>query len=53
MHQEACKSSRIDVGVQLINNHAIEIRNNGMMFLRLLGCIHYLARQGLAFRGHS
>ena len=57
MHQEtimklASKSSRIDVSVQLSKSHATETRNNLAMFLKLLECIRYLARQDLAFRGH-
>ena len=57
MHQKAImklasKSSRIDVSVQLSKSHATETRNNHAMFLKLLECIRYLARQGLAFRGH-
>ena len=48
----ASKSSRIDVSVQLSKNHATGTRNNRAMFLKLLECICYLARQGLAFRGH-
>ena len=57
MHQEAImklasKSSRIDVSVHLSKSHATETRNNRAMFLKLLECIRYLARQGLAFCGH-
>lgn len=56
MHREAimklaAKSSRIDVSGQLSKSHATETRNNRAMFLKLLECIRYLARQGLAFRG--
>ena len=57
MHREAimklaAKSSRIDVSGQLSKSYATETRNNRAMFLKLLECICYLARQGLAFRGH-
>ena len=57
MHKEAlmklaAKSSRIDVSVQLSESHATETQNNRAMFLKVLECIRYLARQGLAFRGH-
>ena len=57
MHKEAliklaAKSSRIDVSVQLSKSHASETQNNRAMFLKVLECIRYLARQGLAFRGH-
>ena len=57
MHQEAImklasKSSRIDESVQHSKSHATETINNRAMFLKLLECIRYLARQGLAFRGH-
>ena len=32
--------------------HEAEKRNNRAMLMKLLHCIRYLARQGLAFRGH-
>ena len=38
--------------VACYKSHATETRNNRAMFLKLLECIRYLARQGLAFRGH-
>ena len=57
MHREAimklaARSSKMDVSVQLSKSHDIETRNNRAMFLKLLECIRYLARQGLPFRGH-
>lgn len=57
MHQEAimklaAKSSAVDVSVQLSKSHDAETRNNCAMFLKLLECIRYLARQGLPFCGH-
>ena len=48
----AAKSSRIDVSVQLSKSHATETQNNRIILLKLLEHIRYLARQGLAFRGH-
>ena len=57
MHREAilklsAMSSAVDVGVQLSTQHEAEMRNNRAMFLKLLECVRYLARQGLPFRGH-
>ena len=48
----AAKSSKMDVCAQLSKSHDTETRNNRAMFLKLLECICYLARQGLPFRGH-
>ena len=57
MHQEvimklAAKSSGTSVYEQLSKSLATETRNNRAMFLKLLECIRFLTRQGLAFRGH-
>ena len=57
MHQEAMmkiasKSSTVDVGAQLSRQHDADQRNHRAMFLKLLECIQFLARQGLPFRGH-
>lgn len=57
MHQEAMmkiasKSSTVDVGAQLSRQHDADQRNHCAMFLKLLECIRFLARQGLTFRGH-
>ena len=57
MHQEAvmkltAKSSSVDVGVQLSTQHGAEMRNRRAMFLKVLECVRYLARQGLPLRGH-
>ncbi len=57
VHQEAmiklaAKSSTVDVGVQLSTQHDADTRNHCAMFLKLLECVRYLARQGLPFRGH-
>lgn len=46
------KSSRIDVSVQFSKSHATETINKRAMVLKLLECIRYLAKQGLAFRVH-
>ena len=48
----AAKSSTVDVGVQLSSQHEAEMRNHRAMFLKLLNCVRYLARQGLPLRGH-
>ena len=47
----AAKSSKMDVSAQFSTNHDTETRNNRTMFLKLLECIRYLARQDLPFRG--
>ena len=57
MHREAmmkltARSSIVDVGIQLSTQHDVDMKNHRAMFLKLLECIRYLARQGLPFRGH-
>ncbi len=57
MHREAmmkiaAKSSTVDVGVQLSTQRDADMRNHRAMFLKLLECVWYSARQGLPFRGH-
>ena len=57
MHREAvmklaAKSNAVDVSMQLISQHTAEKRNNRAMFLKVLECARYLARQGLPLRGH-
>ena len=57
LHKEAiiklaAKSGAVDISVQLSKSHDKETRNNRTMFLKLLECIRFLARQGLPFRGH-
>ena len=47
----AAKSSKMDVSAQFSTSHDTKTRNNRTMFLKLLECICYLARQGLPFRG--
>ncbi len=36
----------------ITKQHEAEKRSNRTMLMKLLHCIRYLARQGLAFRGH-
>ena len=59
MHREpeammklTARSSIVDVGIQLSIQHDIDMKNHRAMFLKLLECVRYLARQGLPFRGH-
>ena len=46
------KASTVHVGVQLSSQHDADIRNCNAMFLKLLECVQYLARQSLPFHGH-
>ena len=48
----AARSSVVDVGVQLSTQRDADVRNHRAVFLKLLECVRYLARQGLPFRGH-
>ena len=48
----AAKSSSVDVVVQLRSQHDAVTSNHRTMFLKLLECVRYLARQGLPLRGH-
>ena len=57
MHREAmtkvaAKSNAVDVGAQLNTQRSADQRDHRSMFLKLLECVRYLARQGLAFRGN-
>lgn len=57
MHREAvmkiaARSSSINVGAQLSKQHEADTKSHRRMLLKLLASIRYLARQGLAFRGH-
>ena len=57
MHQEAmaklaAKSSAVHVRSQLSKQHEAEMRNHRAMFMKLLDCVRYLARQDLPLRGH-
>ena len=57
MHREAvtkleAKSRAVNVGAMLSKQYDAEKENNRAMFMKLLHCIRYLARQGLSFRGH-
>ena len=40
-----------DVGTQLSQQYAKEIENNRKILLKILSCVKFLARQGLALRG--
>ena len=56
-HREAvsklqARSQAVNVGAMISKQHEAEKRNNRAMLMKLLHCIRYLARQGLAFRGH-
>ena len=51
MHQEAmaklaAKFSAVDVRSQLSKQHEAEMKNHRAMFMKLLECVRYLARQG-------
>ena len=46
------KSNTVDVGMHLTSQHEAEMRNHRAMFLKLMECVRYLARQGLPLRGH-
>ena len=46
------RSQGVDVGAMISKQYEAEKRNNRAMLMKLLHCIRYLARQGLAFRGH-
>ena len=48
----AAKSSAVDIGVQLYTQCDVDMRNHRAMFLKLLECVRYLARQGLPCCGH-
>ena len=57
MHREAviklgAKSRAVNVGAMLSKQYDAEKKNNCAMFMKLLHCVRYLARQGLSFRGH-
>ena len=39
------------IGVQLSQQHASEMENSHKMLVKILSCIKFLARQGLALRG--
>ena len=57
MHREAmtkvaAKSNAVDVGAQLNTQRSADQRDHRSMFLKLLECVRYLARHGLAFRGN-
>ena len=57
MHQEAmaklaAKFSVVDVRSQLSKQHEAEMKNHRAMFMKLLECVRYFARQGLPFCGH-
>ena len=45
-------SQAVNVGAMISKQYEAEKRNNRAMLMKLLHCIHYLSRQGLAFRGH-
>ena len=58
MHQEAmaklaAKFSAVDVRAQLSRQHEAEMKNQRAMFMNLLECVRYLARQGLPLRCHN
>ena len=44
-------ASTTHIGVQLSQQFAKEIEDNGKMLIKILSCIRYLGRQGLALRG--
>lgn len=57
MHKEALlqladKSSSTDIGAQLSAQHSSDQKHHRLMFSKLLSSIRFLARQGLALRGH-
>ena len=49
----AMKSSTVHIGAQLSSIKATEMAFNRNMLLKVLSCIRYLGRQGLALRGHD
>lgn len=56
-HREAvsklqARSQAVNLGAMISKQYEADKRNNRAMLMKLLRCIHYLARQGLAFRGH-
>ncbi len=56
-HKEAIsklqvRSQGVNVEAMISKQHEAEKRSNRTMLMKLLHCIRYLARQGLAFRGH-
>lgn len=57
MHNEAmlklASKSDMSVSAQLSSAHATNQRHHRSMLMKLLHCIQYLARQSLAFRGHT
>ena len=57
MHREALTkvsslTKSVDVGVQLRTQHDTEMKNHRALFMKLVDCVLFLARQGLSFRGH-
>ena len=57
MHRESCmkvsdKACKVDVQKQLSKARDGEMQTCCAMFLKLLECIRFLARQGLPFHGH-
>ena len=57
MHKEAslklaAKSSKVDVAAQISQEHDKQAKEHREMLLKVLRCIRYLTRQGLAMRGH-
>ena len=46
------KAHKVDVRKQLSKARDEEMQTRHAMFLKLLECIRFLARQGLPFRGH-
>ena len=58
MHREAveklaAKASSVDIGGQLSSIKATETAFHRSMLMKVLSCIRYLGRQGLALRGHD
>ncbi len=46
-------ASTVHIGVQLSQQFARELEDNGSMLIKILSCIRYLSRQGLALRGNG
>ncbi len=46
-------STTTPIGTLLSRQHAQEMATNRKMFLKILACMKFLARQGLPFRGHD
>lgn len=44
-------ATTVHIGTLLSRQHAKEMENNQVMLIKILSCVKFLARQGLALRG--